>query len=261
MSSLKPTIDDYLKVFKDYSNSFLSDNIDDNLNVNIKLKRDHSLRVFENAEAIAKSLNLNEKDLFITQLCGLFHDIGRFEQFTKYKTFRDEDSLYHGALGEEILKKEKFIVTESLDIQNIVCDAVYNHGLIAIERKNTISLLFSKITRDADKIDIFRIVAKYYRKSGPRNIALEYGLKDIPIISDSVITKFKTKELINKQELHTLNDFKTMQLAWIFDLNFPYTKEKIIEQGYLNSILDSINAVDQREILRDLVFVSENELR
>ncbi|MDD2635835.1 MAG: HD domain-containing protein [Bacteroidales bacterium] len=261
MSYLNLKINDYLKVFNDYSERFLSLDIDDNTKTNLKLKQNHSLRVFENAEAIAKSLNLNNKDLFIAQLCGLFHDIGRFEQFTKYQTFKDEDSLYHGALGEEILKKEQLISAETVDIQNIVYDAVYNHGLIAIERKNSSSLLFSKITRDADKIDIFRIVAKYYRKSGPRNIALEYGLKDIPIISDAVMTKFKTKELINKEELHTLNDFKTMQLAWIFDLNFLYTKEKIIEQGYLNTVLNSINAVDQREILRNLTFKSEKILR
>lgn len=255
MSYPKLIIDDYLKIFKDYTETFLSKDIDDNTKTNLKLKQDHSLRVFKNAEAIAKSLNLDGKDLFIAQLCGLFHDIGRFKQFTKYKTFKDNDSLYHGALGEEILKKEKLINTESPDIKNIVYDAVYNHGLIAIERKNPTSLLFSKMTRDADKIDIFRIVAKYYRKSGPRNIALEYGLENTPIISDAVMTKFKTQELINKDELQTLNDFKTMQLAWIFDLNFPFTKEKIIKQGYLNIVLDSINADKQREILRELILL------
>ncbi len=255
MSYPKLKIDDYVKIFKDYSESFLSEHIDDNTNNNLKLKREHSLRVLKNAEAIAKSLNLDKKNLLIAQLCGLFHDIGRFEQFTKYKTFKDDASLYHGALGEGILKKEKFLEAEPLDIQNIVYDAVYNHGLIAIERKDAASLLFSKITRDADKIDIFRIIAKYYRKSGPRNIALEYGLENTPIISDAVMTKFKTQELINKKELQTLNDFKTMQLAWIFDLNFPFTKEKIIEQGYLNIVLDSINADKQREILRELILV------
>ncbi|MDD2386448.1 MAG: HD domain-containing protein [Bacteroidales bacterium] len=258
MSYPKLKIDNYLKIFKDYTETFLSKDIDDNTKTNLKLKQDHSLRVFKNAEAIAKSLNLDDKNLFIAQLCGLFHDIGRFEQFTKYKTFKDEVSLYHGALGEKILRKEKFIEAESLDIQNIVYDAVYNHGLIAIERENPSSLLFSKITRDADKIDIFRIVAKYYRKSGPRNIALEYGLKNTPTISDVVMAKFKTQELINKDELQTLNDFKTMQLAWIFDLNFPFTKEKIIEQGHLNIVLDSINAPEQGEILRKLIFASIN---
>jgi len=217
-------ISTYLEVFTAYTDIFFCEAENPQTKENIKLKIDHSLRVFKNAQKIAKSLNLDNKSLFVAELAGLFHDIGRFEQFTRYNTFKDDDSLYHGKLGEDVLKKERFLSNLEENIQKIVFDAVYNHGLIRIERNNEASLLYSKIVRDADKIDIFRIVAKYYKSSGPRNIALEYGLKDDPYISDTVMQKFKDKNLVDKLELRTLNDFKAMQLAWIFDLNFEFTK-------------------------------------
>ncbi|MBN2778913.1 MAG: HD domain-containing protein [Bacteroidales bacterium] len=239
---------DYIKIFQKYTNSFLFVDNCESLNENIRLKQKHSLRVFKNASDIAKSINADDKFLFIAQLCGLFHDIGRFEQFSKYKTFKDDESIYHGALGVEVMQKERFLKNETQETQNIVFDAIYNHGLIDIERKNKASLLFSKITRDADKIDIFKIVAKYYREPGPRNIALEYGLENSDYISDIVLDNFYQEKMIDKKDLKTLNDFKLMQIAWIFDLNFEYTKNIISEKSYLNAVVCSMNIPETKWI-------------
>jgi hypothetical protein len=243
-------IQDFIRTFNIYSKSFLDTN-EDYINKNINLKITHTKKVLKNCTKIAISEGLNSEDQFIAELCGLFHDIGRFEQFTKYKTFRDEDSLYHGQIGVDVIKKESFLRRLPRSTQDIIITSVYNHGLISIP-ENTIGkkIYFSKLVRDADKIDIFRIVSKYYKSSGPRNIVLEYGLEDSPIISESVMQKFKAKQLIEKQELNTLNDFKAMQLAWIFDLNFDYTKKTIFESEHLNVVLESISNVEQREILR-----------
>ncbi len=245
-------IDPYVKRFKAYTESFLQKSIDDNTRKNINLKINHSLRVFKNAENIAMALNLNSEDMFIAQLTGLFHDIGRFEQFTKYNTFRDDESLYHGALGEDVLRKENLVSNLEPEMFEIICDATYNHGLIKIERENESSLLFSKIVRDADKLDIYRIVAKYYLEPGPRNIALEYGLEDLPIISGSVIEKVKNKQLITKEELKILNDFKVMQLAWIFDLNFEYSQQIVVEKDYHSIIIKTLNGADSQMIAKEL---------
>jgi len=242
-------IDPFVKIFQDYTDSFLESADDSNTKENILLKINHSLRVFKNAENIAKSLNLDSRGVFIAQLAGLFHDIGRFKQFTVYKTFKDNDSLYHGELGETILRNDNLLPDLDKDIFEIICDTTYNHGLIRIVRENDASLLFSKIVRDADKIDIYKIVAKYYLEPGPRNIALEYGLEDCPEISSSVIEKFRNKQMINKEELNFLNDFKVMQLAWIFDLNFEYSHDYIISKKYQEGIIKTLNGENCREML------------
>lgn len=245
-------IQEFEERFDVYSKSFLGTSVSENTAKNIKLKIAHTKNVMKNCRAIALNENLSPDNIFIAELCGLFHDVGRFEQFTRFNTFRDDDSLYHGQLGVEVLEKEGFLSELSIKTQELIKIAVYNHGLIRIP-DDTIDqkLYFSKLVRDADKIDIFRIVAKYYHSSGPRNIALEYGLVDSPIISESIIQKFKAEQLIEKEELKTLNDFKTMQLAWIFDLNFEYTRKTIQDKGFLDIVLESINSLEQREVLRD----------
>ena len=73
----------------------------------IKRKEEHSFRVQELSKVIATSLNLNKKDIEVASLCGLLHDIGRFEQWKKYKTYKDLDTIDHGDLGYNILLKNR----------------------------------------------------------------------------------------------------------------------------------------------------------
>ena len=127
-------------------------------NKKIKRKFGHSFRVMENAGQIAKSLNLSGEEIELSKLIGLLHDIGRFEQEKIYKTFKDHESIDHGDLGVDILEKEnyirEYIVENKYD--NIILKAIKNHNKLYIEDGLTKQeLLFSKIVRDADKLDIF----------------------------------------------------------------------------------------------------------
>lgn len=244
--------DKYKNMVRSYISSYKLNCDDENTLINLKLKEDHTFNVTEHCLNIAKSENLSRIHFFIAFLCGLFHDIGRFEQFTKYKTFRDDKSLYHGALGVEIIEKEGFLKDLPTDIQKIVIEAVLNHGLKDISKNTTgDALYFSKLVRDADKADIYRIVVKYYNRTGPRNIVLEYGLENLPIISDKVFESFRSKKIISKTDLKTLNDFKLMQISWIYDINFKYTRDLICKNNYTGIILSSMNCEnDKAEIER-----------
>ena len=227
----------YNQLFDEYTDQFLKDT-KENTWQNIRLKIVHSKNVEKNCNDIAKSEKLDNESTFTAKLCGLFHDIGRFEQYTKYHTFRDDNSVYHGQLGVEVLNETGFLKDLPEKTTQIILKSTYNHGLIQIpEETKGETLYFSKLTRDADKTDIYRIVSEYYHQSGPRNIALEYGLEDTPVISENIMEDFMNGKLISKSSLKTLNDFKTMQLSWIFDINFNYTKEMILKNRYLDSIL------------------------
>ena len=52
---------------------------------NIQRKKEHSLRVMNISETIARKLNLSEKEIQLSTLIGLLHDIARFEQYKQYK--------------------------------------------------------------------------------------------------------------------------------------------------------------------------------
>ena len=73
------------------------------------LKVDHTFRVVKLCAEIAKSLNLSDEDIALAKLCGLLHDIGRFEQYRIYHTYKDKDSIDHGDLGYEILTDDNYI--------------------------------------------------------------------------------------------------------------------------------------------------------
>ena len=244
----------YRDLLKHYIKGFKDACKDKNVLLNIELKEVHSLNVAENCLKIAKSENLNQEKTLIAYLCGLFHDVGRFEQFTKYHTFKGDESLYHGELGVEVIKKEQFFKDLPKEIQDIICTAVYNHGLREIQAdvKND-ELYFSKLVRDADKIDIYRIVCKYYNTSGPRNIALEYGLDDKAEISTKPLNDFINKNLISKEDLESVNDFKLMQISWIYDLNFNFSKQIIKEKAYIDTILDTIKGEKVKQIIKQYI--------
>lgn len=69
----------------------------------IKLKIDHTYRVADICERIAKSLSLSGKDIDLAWLLGMLHDIGRFEQLKRYGTFSDAQSIDHAHFGVELL--------------------------------------------------------------------------------------------------------------------------------------------------------------
>ena len=75
----------------------------------IILKEKHTWKVVKNCENLAKHLNLNEHDSLLAKMIGLFHDVGRFYQFTVYRTFNDALSENHAKLGLKVIKDLPFM--------------------------------------------------------------------------------------------------------------------------------------------------------
>ena len=86
-----------IKEFYTYTNKF------DIKNPNIQRKIGHSIRVMRISKEMAIKEKLTNEEIEIAMLIGLLHDIGRFEQYTEYKTYKDNISIDHGDLGVELL--------------------------------------------------------------------------------------------------------------------------------------------------------------
>ena len=69
----------------------------------IKIKIGHIERVSQIAKKLAENLNLDQEDIELSELIGLLHDIGRFEQAKRFNTFIDKDSINHGEYGVKVL--------------------------------------------------------------------------------------------------------------------------------------------------------------
>jgi len=213
----------------------------------IVLKEDHSWRVCKEILNIGRELNLGHNDLRLAEVMALFHDIGRFEQFTRYRTFVDRKSENHGELGVKVLREEKILAALDEETRELILKTISYHNRLNVpEDESPVCLYFSKLLRDADKLDIFDLLSTYYYiNSEERSSAVELDLPDTPTVSDEIMTRLCDGKMIAIQQLRSLNDFKLLQMAWIYDINFQPTFQMIQERDYLQKIRNTLPASDE----------------
>ena len=146
-------------------------NLFDKENKNIERKFIHTMNVMYLCEVIAKNLNLNKEEIELAKLIGLLQDIARFEEYknTKEETmFINSGAFNHANRGIEILKENNFIrkFIEDSKFDDIIFTAISNHNKNKIE-DNLFEkeLLYCKILRDADKLDILQSAVTTYWKN------------------------------------------------------------------------------------------------
>lgn len=225
--------------FNSYVKTFLDGHADTDYRRNIILKKDHSERVRREIIDLGKELGLNQSDLEIADFLGLYHDIGRFEQYRRYGTFRDGVSKDHAAIGLRVIREENFAEHLDREDRDLVLTAIKLHNKARLpEDLSERELFFSRLLRDADKLDIWKVVTDYYdRRKVERNSAIELDLPDIPTVSDEVYRALLEKKVVDFHHMHNLNDFKLLQMGWVFDLNFSSSLRKVAERGYMEKIM------------------------
>ena len=240
-------VKEYRDWFDDYVRSFRSE--DREFQQNIEMKEKHTLRVCDEILALSEELELYNGDLLLAEVLALFHDIGRFEQYARYRTFVDRDSEDHAALGVKILEENDVLVGVDDRSRNLSLRSISYHNRAALPREETEEcLFFTKLLRDADKLDIWKVVTDYYRrKDRRRNVAIELGLPDTAGISGKVYESLMRKEIVDAGHLNNLNDFKLLQVGWIYSINFAPTFARIEERKYLNIIRGYLPRTEQIE--------------
>jgi hypothetical protein len=82
------------------------------------------------------------------------------------------------------------------------------------------------------------VLTDYYNsKDNGSNPALDLDLPDTPEISEVVINDIMKKRCVNLKNVITINDFKLLQVSWVFDVNFDYTLRYIKEHRYIEKII------------------------
>lgn len=238
--------------FDEYIHQFHSDEPD--FQKNIELKRKHSYNVWNNTIDLGNHSSLKESEHIQLQTAGLLHDAGRFEQFRRYHTFSDKKSVNHGLLGVEVLQEKEILNELSQDEQNRILTAIENHNKKKVtEEFDNTALTLVKMLRDADKLDIWRIVTEYYCKTEEEtNNTLQLDLPDKPEINPKNYQDLLNEKMVDLGNLKTLNDFKLLQIGWIYDLNFQRSFQILDKNKYLNIIFktlpntDEIKAIQQK---------------
>lgn len=218
---MQEAIDSFLK----YSRAYTC------LGENIERKIKHTFRVMDLCEEIAVSLGLSKSDIYVAKLCGLLHDIGRFEQWSRYKTFEDLKSIDHGDFGAELLKDGKIMRRFNTDnkLDDLIIKVVKNHNKYEVEDDLTErEKLFTNIVRDADKTDILYLYTI-------NKISVDIGVDSF---SDSVLDCLKNHKLIDRRLKKTKADTLSVSLAFAFDINYKKTFEILRDRSYLDKEID-----------------------
>lgn len=245
----KEDLDFFRKWFSDYVSQFSSS--DSFVQDNIKLKIEHTERVCENILKLSKSEKIDDGKCNLAETIALFHDLGRFEQFTKYKTFKDSESENHALLGVKILERTGILSRLPVNEKDLILKAVEYHNLMEIpsSAQNSKELLFySKLIRDADKLDILKIICEDYRKKD-KNPALDFNLPESPWCSKSIVTDILNNRMAKIGEVRNQNDVKFLRVSWVFDINFPAAFLILKEEKYMNIILSLISAPQEKHII------------
>ena len=212
--------------FDKYVNSF------DNKDYDINYKFRHSYRVYELCEKLSKELGLNDEDILLCSVIGLLHDIGRFEQLKEFSSYKDVN-LDHAEFGAKLLFEEGLIDKFKIDKKyyDIIKFSIRNHNKYKIEdTDDDKKIMFSKILRDADKIEIIKA-------------SIIYGDYDIPEckkdVSKNIEKSFFKNEQSKIEDVKNKNDEALLLLAFLFDINYSVSlkiirDENIVDKFYKN---------------------------
>lgn len=254
------------QAFEEYISSY------DRADGKIELKVVHTFRVNGLSERIATELGLCEEDIDIAWLIGLLHDIGRFEQIKDFGTFDDSVSVDHAKYGvkllfpeavakrkelmdggmeayeaEAVLRKDfpvsrsgkirEFIEDTALD--QIIYDAINYHNVFRMPTDlDERTLLFCRIIRDADKIDILKVNIDF-----PIETVYNATPEEVRTgsITDAVMEQFYLKTCVKHSYKKTAIDRYVSHCSLVFELEFPVSFRIVKEQGYLEKLLSFRN--------------------
>ncbi len=226
--------------FNAYVRGFYTDNEADNRN--ISLKETHTDHVCANMRELTAGLNLPAGEQLTAQAIALLHDVGRFEQYRRFATFRDDCSVNHAALGVRVLTENRLLAGIAEEERTTILTAVSLHNVFRLpENMDEHDLLFARLIRDADKLDIWRVFVEFYQQAeAERASAAGLGFPDLPGCSPEVLACLERKEIVNLTVVKSLNDLKLLQLSWIFDLCFAASCRLVLERGLVEAITATI---------------------
>lgn len=220
---------------------------------NILLKEEHTTRVCANALRIAAGLGLDAAATALAETIALFHDLGRFPQYVRYRTFEDSSSMNHAVLGAKTLLERKVLRGLPVQERSLIVRAVSLHNIFLLPTGlDDEMLLHARLVRDADKLDIWRVFIELSERDAANwPSAVGLGLPDTPECSPAVIASLNRREMVRLSSLRTLNDFRLLQLAWIYDLNFAPTLRLVLERSLIEQLAASLPQTDELSQVAD----------
>lgn len=232
------TLAEHKARFDRYSATFLREDS----SLPLRLKYEHTYKVLEIAEAIVNeepaSAGLGGDCGQAALLGALYHDIGRFMQFMRWRTFQDKHSTNHGSLAVRILKQEGLLQDEPRDIRRMVLVAVGLHNGYQLPRHLPENLRrVTQVVRDADKVDIFRIMATHLSAEAPSQTVVLSVRNEPDKWSPEIVRTVLAEKVPSYNDLRYINDFRLLLASWLEELHYATARTLLARSGHVERVL------------------------
>lgn len=227
--------------------------------VHLELKRLHCRKVMDEAAALAESLELSPRLCQLAAIAGLCHDVGRFPQYRRYKTFSDSRSVNHARLGTATLSRHGGLGELSRRDRTLVRTAivVHNRRLLPaalLAGGDAEALTLSRLIRDADKLDIVRIMLDHFRTDGPKDAVVFLGQPDTGRCNPAIADDILAGRLGSYENMASTSDFALLLLSWINDMAYPWTRNQFFTRGHVQGLFDQLPDAPDLAALRTWYF-------
>jgi hypothetical protein len=94
------------------------------------------------------------------------------------------------------------------------------------------------LIRDADKLDIWRVFVELLAQPPEeRASAATLGLDDAPEkVSEPCIAALNSGSIVPLDTITCFNDFKLLQISWVYDLNTATSRRLLHERRYIQAL-------------------------
>lgn len=237
--------------FREYTDAFRTR--EGTLHPVLQLKMDHSLLVATDARDIARDLEWPETDIHTAEMLGLLHDIARFPQHREFTTLLDYLSFDHGERGFAIVRDSGILAfLPPAEASAILVGIRYHNRRDIPSAIAPGDLRFLHLVRDADKLDIFRIV---------RDMTKNKTYLDHPELlcvpdpdgppAPALIAESLERGTGSYENVRSLADINLMRLTWLYHLNYLPTIRRVADRGYLDDLCRFLpDTPEIREITR-----------
>ena len=230
--------------FTDYVSRFYTD--DAEYNAVISTKIEHTQRVCDEITYLCKALNLSQSARRLAETAALFHDLGRFKQYQKYRTFSDSASVNHALLSIREMGRHKVLADFDTNQKRIIAVAIaYHNALHTPNGRTKEQLFYLKLLRDADKLDIWRMMSDYLEEisinpNAPKRKDITVHISTVSGCSPEVVQAFRHKRLVHFKDVKTFDDYKLLMIGWVYDLNFMPSYIRLQKQRYIEKFAQTL---------------------
>ena len=218
------TIQNYNQLFWTFVEKY------DTQNSNILRKIIHSYSVAEKCFSIASTLKLNKKQREFAYLVGLFHDIGRFEQWRLHQTYNDKISVDHGDLGEQMLLQNKICFDLSDEEMNVFVLAIKYHTK-QYDGDDASVVLYNEIVKSADAFANVITTA-----NGAQQMTV-----DADGYTDEILQDFLQLKPLWIYSPKTKLDKALMLSACAYYVKYDFLRKEILQKNYIDIMFETFS--------------------